>query len=76
MPARLQVAGGGGAEISFTFTRPEALQVVAHWNGAGPGEIFQEFHGQGGSVTTASGNRRSTSPPAAMGSTSRAAGLR
>ncbi len=49
MRAKLQLAGSNdGAEISFTFTRPEVIQVVVNYGGGDAGQVFQEFldHGE------------------------------
>jgi alpha-D-xyloside xylohydrolase len=48
MRARLQLAGSSdGAEISFTFTRPEVVQVVVSSGGGEGREVLQEFLDQG-----------------------------
>lgn len=46
--AKLLLAGGAGqAEVTFTFSKPEVIQVLITYASGDPGEIFQEFNDQG-----------------------------
>ena len=46
--AKLQIAGSSEtAQVSFTFTKPEVLQVLISYGSPDSGEVFQEFNDQG-----------------------------
>jgi alpha-D-xyloside xylohydrolase len=47
LTAALTLAGGGKAQITFTFTRPEVLQINIRAGDASASEVFEEFKDQG-----------------------------